>query len=93
MVHLNGEQLTLKQLERVARRGEAVALEPSARPKVEAARAVIENALAAERKLYGVSTGFGPLSDVFIGSADRDALQANLLRSHALGTGDPIGEA
>jgi histidine ammonia-lyase len=90
---LNGENLTLPDVERVARRDEAVALDPSALSKVTAARDVIERALAAERKIYGVSTGFGPLSDVVIGAADRDALQANLLRSHALGTGDPIGEA
>ncbi len=92
-VFLDGEHLTLSQVEAVARGGAAATLAPAARPKVVAARAVIENALAAERKIYGVSTGFGPLSDVFIGGADRDALQANLLRSHALGTGDPIGEA
>jgi histidine ammonia-lyase len=90
---LDGERLTLAELERVARGGEAVALDPAAREKVTAARGVIEDALAAERKIYGVSTGFGPLSDVFIGAADRDALQVNLLRSHALGTGDPIGAA
>ncbi len=89
---LNGERLTLADVERVARHGERVTLDPAARPKVLAARAVIESALAAERKIYGVSTGFGPLSDVFISGADRDALQANLLRSHALGTGAPIGE-
>ena len=28
-----------------------------------------------------------------MGSADRDALQRNLVRSHAIGIGDPIGEA
>src|SRR5512136_1747411 len=78
---------------RGARGGESVALDSAARPKVLAARALIERALADERKIYGVSTGFGPLSDVFISGADRDALQANLLRSHALGTGSPIGEA
>ncbi len=92
-VLLDGDQLTLSQVEQVARGGAAAALAPAARPKVVAARTVIESALAAERKIYGVSTGFGPLSDVFIGGADRDALQANLLRSHALGTGNPIGEA
>lgn len=92
-VLLNGEDLTLSDLERVARRGEAVALDPAARPKIEAARHVIEAALAAERPVYGVSTGFGPLSDVFVGAADREALQRNLLRSHAMGVGDPIGEA
>ena len=92
-VFLDGERLTLADVERVARHGGAVALDPAARPKVEAARRVIEAALAAERPVYGVSTGFGPLSDVFVGAADREALQHNLLRSHAIGIGDPIGEA
>jgi histidine ammonia-lyase len=90
---LDGERLTLDDVERVARHGEAVALDPAARPKIEAARRVIEAALAAERPIYGVSTGFGPLSDVFVGPADREALQRNLLRSHAIGIGDPIGDA
>lgn len=90
---LDGERLSLDDVERVARHGEAVGLDPAARPKVEAARRVIETALTAERPLYGVSTGFGPLSDVFIGAADRDALQRNLLRSHAIVVGEPIGEA
>ncbi len=85
--------MTLGDVERVARHGEAVALDSAARPKVEVARRVIEAALAAERPIYGVSTGFGPLSDVFVGAADREALQRNLLRSHAIGVGDPIGEA
>lgn len=92
-VLLDGERLTLNDVERVARHGEAVALDPAARPRVEAARHVIEAALAAERPVYGVSTGFGPLSDVFVGAADRETLQRNLLRSHAIGIGDPIGKA
>ncbi len=91
-VLLDGERLTLEDVERVARHGNAVALDPAARPKVEAARRVIEAALAAERPVYGVSTGFGPLSDVFVGASDREALQRNLLRSHAMGIGNPIGE-
>jgi histidine ammonia-lyase len=92
-VFLDGERLTLNDVERVARHGEAVALDPAARPKLEASRRVIEAALAAERPVYGVSTGFGPLSDVFVGAADREALQRNLLRSHAIGIGEPIHEA
>ena len=41
-VLLNGEALTLVDVERVARQGTPVALDPAARPKVEAARHVIE---------------------------------------------------
>lgn len=92
-VLLDGERLTLEDVEGVAQDGQTVALDPAARPKIEASRRVIEAALAAERPVYGVSTGFGPLSDVFVGAADREALQRNLLRSHAVGVGDPIGEA
>lgn len=92
-VLLDGERLTVADVEQVARHGAKASLNPGARPKVAAARRVIEDALADERKIYGVSTGFGPLSDVFIGGTDRDLLQANLLRSHALGTGGPIGAA
>jgi histidine ammonia-lyase len=92
-VLLNGEALTLDDVERVARQGAPVALDPAARPKVEAARHVIEAALTSGRPVYGVSTGFGQLSDVFIPASDRDALQRNLLRSHAVGIGEPIGEA
>ncbi len=91
-VYLDGENLTLHDVEAVACRGETAGLDPAAREKVLASRRVIEDALAAERKIYGVSTGFGSLADAFIGAADRAALQINLLRSHALGIGEPLGE-
>jgi histidine ammonia-lyase len=90
---LNGEGLSLEDLERVARLGAPVGLMPTARSRMIASRRVIEAALAAERPIYGVSTGFGPLSDVFVGTADRAALQRNLLRSHAAGVGPPISRA
>src|SRR3972149_1280958 len=48
-VLLDGERLTLSDVERVARHREAVALDPAARPKLEASRRVIEAALAAAR--------------------------------------------
>jgi histidine ammonia-lyase len=93
LILIDGETLTLEDVERVARRGEAAGLAPSAREKMAASRRVVEQAVAAEQPIYGVSTGFGPLSDVFVGAADRAALQRNLLRSHAAGVGPPIGQA
>ncbi|MEZ4805235.1 MAG: aromatic amino acid ammonia-lyase [Bacteroidia bacterium] len=38
--------------------------------------------------IYGVNTGFGSLCDTTIESKDLSALQYNLLRSHACGTGE-----
>ncbi|MGH7378201.1 MAG: aromatic amino acid lyase, partial [Candidatus Methylomirabilales bacterium] len=89
---LDGSTLTLEQVEAVARRGEHVALAPAARERVRAARATVEGLLAAERPVYGVTTGFGKLSDVRIPPEQAEALQRNLLRSHAFGVGPPLTE-
>jgi histidine ammonia-lyase len=42
--------------------------------------------------VYGVSTGFGKLSDVHIGGSDIAQLQKNLIRSHASGVGDALSQ-
>ena len=45
---------------------------------------------ATGRVVYGVTTGFGQLSSVRIDAADAAQLQVNLLRSHAVGSGEPL---
>jgi histidine ammonia-lyase len=81
---------TLEQLEAVARGAPPPALEPADRERIAAGRAVVEDALRAGRVVYGVSTGFGQLSSVHIDAADAAQLQVNLLRSHAVGSGEPL---
>jgi histidine ammonia-lyase len=39
---------------------------------------------------YGVTTGFGKFADVAIPRRDLEALQRNLVRSHAAGVGEPL---
>ncbi len=51
---------------------------------------MVETALGEGRVVYGVTTGFGQLSSVRIDAADAAALQVNLLRSHAVGSGEPL---
>jgi len=41
--------------------------------------------------IYGVNTGFGPMAQYKIDDKDRIQLQYNLIRSHASGTGKPLG--
>jgi histidine ammonia-lyase len=43
-----------------------------------------------DRITYGVNTGFGPMASYLIGKDKLDALQLNLIRSHAVGIGKPI---
>ena len=46
-----------------------------------------------DRVVYGVTTGFGSFADVVISHERLRELQLNLVRSHAAGVGDPLGEA
>lgn len=87
---LDGDGLTLAELERVARGGARVALAPGARERVVRSRAVVEDAVASGSIVYGVTTGFGRLADVAIPADRLEELQLNLIRSHACGVGPPI---
>jgi histidine ammonia-lyase len=87
---LDGHCLTLEQLAAIADLRETVTLDPSARSRVAAARSVVDTKAAGEEVVYGINTGFGSLADVRIPRDALDALQINLLRSHAAGVGDPL---
>ncbi len=43
-----------------------------------------------ERIIYGINTGFGPMASHLLGKSQLFELQTNLIRSHAMGMGDPI---
>jgi histidine ammonia-lyase len=90
---LDGQSLTLGALETLARRGGTVALSPAAREAVTRARRVVDEAVAHGAVVYGVTTGFGNFADVVIPKDKLRELQLNLVRSHAAGVGDPLGEA
>ena len=44
------------------------------------------------KAVYGVNTGFGPLCDTQIKPEEVNNLQSNLLKSHAVGVGEPISD-
>ncbi len=90
MVLLDGESLTIEQLLQVADADAPVALAPAARERVAAARAVVDRRARSDEPAYGINTGFGSFADVKIAPDALDALQLNLLRSHAAGVGRPL---
>ena len=57
------------------------------------ARQLVERAVESGETIYGITTGFGALATTHIGRDDSEALQYNLLRSHATGVGPPIDDA
>jgi histidine ammonia-lyase len=92
VLQVSGQRLTLEQIVAVSR-GEAVELEPQARPRIQAAREVVDRIISEGREVYGITTGFGKLSDVHIPDNKLRELQLNLVRSHACGVGDPLPES
>jgi histidine ammonia-lyase len=90
MILLDGSSLTIEQLLAIADDREPIALSDGARRRVRAARDVVERRARSDEPAYGINTGFGSFADVKIAPDALEALQLNLLRSHAAGVGEPL---
>lgn len=91
---LDGESLTISQVARAARDPRIqVSLAPAAIGRMQASRAVIDEWVEKGEVIYGVTTGFGEFANVVISRENLERLQENLIRSHAVGAGDPIEPA
>jgi histidine ammonia-lyase len=90
-IQLDGRSLSIAEVVRVARDPRiTVGVDPGARARLNASRRAVEAAIADGRTMYGINTGFGKLANVIIPPDKLDQLQANLIRSHAAGVGDPM---
>ena len=65
---------------------------PEARLRLQKYRTAVETMLAGDSRVYGINTGFGFLADVAIERSKLSQLQLNLVRSHACGVGDAVGD-
>jgi histidine ammonia-lyase len=92
-LHINGNDLTLEAVREVAVDRRPVLLDPEARAAVDKARAVVDALVVSNTVSYAITTGVGKLSDVRIAGEQIRELQVNLLRSHAVGVGDPLAVA
>jgi histidine ammonia-lyase len=89
-VVLNGAELSVTDVEAVARGERDAILADEARERVAEARAVIERLVASGEVVYGVTTGFGALASTYVPPARARELQERLLLSHAAGVGEPL---
>ncbi len=74
----------------VARRNVAIGIERRAETRVQAAAKLVDELVKRDDPVYGINTGFGDLATVKIPAADLKTLQRDLVRSHAVGVGDPL---
>ena len=91
-----GELLNLEKIAAVARKFAPVEVSSRADEAMKRSRAVIEAIVSGGDEapaVYGVNTGFGALAEVRISSAQIVQLQQNLVRSHAVGVGNPLATA
>ena len=92
-LHISGNDLTLEAVREVAVERRPVLLSADARETVDQARAIVDDIVSSNTLAYAITTGVGKLSDVRIAGEQIRELQVNLLRSHAVGIGEPLSVA
>ncbi len=91
-VILDGQNLTIEDIVKVARDGYQVEISKQALESVRASRDLVERYLQEEKVMYGITTGFGKFSDVVICPSKVIELQHNLIVSHACAIGEPLSK-
>lgn len=92
-ITIDSKILCLEELVAMARYGARIKLSSSSREALKQTGNLLSKWLKENRTIYGITTGFGALSNVSISRKDADQLQENILLSHAAGVGPPLDEA
>ncbi len=87
IVELDGHRLTVPALAAIARREHSCRLAEPARRRMDASRSLVEKLAAQPRAIYGINTGFGPLSATRVPPADLEQHQLNLLHHLSVAQG------
>lgn len=81
------KKLTLTQFYEIIFNGQDLGVEQEVWNTVDNSHGFLKE-FAANKVIYGVNTGFGPMAQYRIKDEDTHQLQYNLIRSHAAGTGE-----
>jgi histidine ammonia-lyase len=91
-ISIGMEGMTLEHLVAIAREGTHLKLTKDSEKRIRKTRRLVDKWVENEKTIYGITTGFGALSDVVISKKDTRRLQENILMSHAAGVGAPLDE-
>ena len=92
MYTINGACMTISDVVRIARGRERVCLSNESVKKIQDSWKIVEKIILSDKPVYGINTGFGELSKVFISRDEREKLQRNLILSHCTGVGAYLPE-
>ncbi|MPV67348.1 HAL/PAL/TAL family ammonia-lyase [Burkholderia sp. BE17] len=71
--------------------GAELVLSEGARERISTARRLVEEIVERGIRAYGVNTGVGALCNVIVSPANQRQLSRNILMSHSVGVGAPLG--
>ena len=91
-IQLGVDGMSLEALVAIAREGARVRLTKESEARIVKAQKLVEKWVEEGRTIYGITTGFGALSDVTISKEDTRRLHENIIVSHSAGVGDPLDE-
>jgi len=88
---INGTNLAIEDVERVARHNEKVELSPEAVKRIKRCRSFLEKKMEdPDAVVYGVNTGIGEFSETRLKEEDLNLFQRMLIYNHAAGIGDAL---
>lgn len=89
--HISSERLTIAGVKDILERRLPLALSEEARRRIVRCREYLDRKIAeSAQPVYGITTGFGSLCDISVGSDELAQLQRNLVMSHSCGTGEQV---
>lgn len=88
MITLDGHSLKLQELWQAAVLGKECAIHQDSRVMMKSSRDLVERLAKEPRAIYGINTGFGPLSAARVSDEDLERHQVNLLHHLSVGQGD-----
>lgn len=91
-VTIDGSPLGVDDVVDVAHRRATVRVGDDLATRMTPARQLVDDVVASEQVVYGITTGFGALASTHIGRDQAEDLQHNLVRSHASGVGEPLSD-
>src|ERR1044071_9824015 len=92
MISLDGHKRTIAEVWQIASLKKSCVLASKARPLIRRSRKLVEKLAAQPRAIYGINTGFGPLSGFRVSGKDQEQHQINLLHHLSVGQGNLFSE-
>ena len=85
---IGSKSIDVSDLVGVTRDFDKVDVSPALKSQMSKSRKIVDDAVANQKVVYGITTGFGAFKDKTINQSQTEQLQENLILSHSVGVGN-----